>query len=237
MKNKIENTGISDLKNGFFYDTKTKIYTCLFCNTQYEDGDVYTFGSRLVYASKAIILHIAEKHGTVFENLLATDKAQTGLTDTQKDFLRNYYNGLSDKEIAEKMNISASTVRYQRYNFREKAKQARLICALYELLAEREEKADNSSKTVNDSNEKIEIFFTSVSPLILKTYNVKGKNKLFILETIMQQFEVGRKYTEKEVNAVLMPIYDDHVSIRRSLIDYGLMSRTSDGKEYWVNKK
>jgi len=137
MKNKNERIGVIDLKNGFLYDDKRKIYTCLFCNMQYEEGYIYTFDNRLVIANKIIKLHITEKHGTVFGNLLSKDKAQTGLTDTQKEFLENYYSGMSDKEIAEKMNITASTVRYQRHNFREKVKQAKLILALSELLEEK----------------------------------------------------------------------------------------------------
>lgn len=237
MKNKFENADITDLQNGFFYDNKAKIYTCLFCNTQYEEGDIYTFGHRLVNANKAIKLHIAEKHGTVFENLLSMDKAQTGLTDTQKEFLGNYYNGLPDKKIAENMNISESTVRYQRYNFREKAKQAKLILALYELLGEQEQKTKSLSQPVSDSEKMLLQLFDSVSPLILKTFDFrknKDKKRLFIMETIVKQFEKGKKYTEKEINAVLKGIYSDYATIRRSLIDYGFMERTGDCREYWV---
>jgi predicted DNA binding protein len=138
MKDKIKNVTTVDLKNGFVYNAKTEIFTCLFCDTQYENGIIYKFENHLINAEKATKLHIVEKHGTVFENLLSTDKSQTGLTDTQKKFLINYYNGMSDKEIAENMNISAVTVRYQRCNFREKARQAKLILALFELLEEKE---------------------------------------------------------------------------------------------------
>lgn len=233
MKKKIENASVSELKNGYVYDEKIKLYTCLFCSAQYEDGIVYTCGNLLADANKAVRLHIAEKHGSVFENLLSADKAQSGLTDTQKEFLRNYYGGMNDKEIAEKMNISASTVRFQRHNFREKAKQARTILALYELLEELEEKEETVS-VGNSGDKMLEIFFDSVSPLVLKTFNVKEKNKLLILQTIAKQFERKKKYTEKEVNSVLKQVYDDHASLRRSLIEYGLMSRTADCSEYWV---
>ena len=239
MKSKIENAPVIDLKNGFFYNHKTKIYTCLFCNTTYENGDIYSFGKRLVNAEKAIKLHLSEKHSTVFESLLSADKTQTGITDTQKDFLMNYYNGMPDREIAEKMNISASTVRYQRYNFREKAKQARIILALYELLEEKENEktANKSGKIVSADEKMLEILFDSVSPLILKTFDFKKKKdekRIFILKMITQQFEKDKKYTEKEVNAVLKQIYSDFATIRRSLVDYGFMERTSDCREYWV---
>ena len=235
MSCKIKQATIKELKNGFMYNIQTKMFTCLFCATQYEDGDIYSIGNRLVCAEKAMVRHISEKHGFVFDNLLSTDKAKTGLTDTQKDFLRNYYTGISDKEIAEKMNISASTVRFQRYNFREKVKQAKIILALHELFEEKEKILGVSSTPVEENDERLETFFVSVSPLVLKTFSVKEKNKIFILETILQQFEKGKKYTEKELNNILKQIYDeDYVSIRRSLIDYGMMAREGGGKEYWV---
>lgn len=228
MKDKIGNASADNLRNGYIYSDK--IYKCLLCNTQYEDDYIYTFGNRLVNSHKAIQLHINEKHGSVFENLLLTDKAQTGLTDTQKEFLKNYYSGLPDKQIAEKMNISASTVRYQRYNFREKVKQAKLILALSYLLEDK----TSGSKIVDETEEKLNTFFTSISPLVLRTFEVKEKNKPFILQTIVKQFEKGKVYSDKEINVILKQIYEDNATLRRSLVDYGYMARTSDCREYWV---
>ena len=234
MKNKIENATIEELKNGFILRErsvdKAKIYTCLFCHAQYDAGDIYTFKKLLVNGEKAIRLHIAEEHGGVFNSLIATDKELTGLTDTQKEFLKHYHDGLADKEIAEKMNISASTVRYQRFSFREKAKQAKMILAMSELLEE-----IPPAKPVVESE--MDILFESVSPLVLKTFDFKKKKeekRIFILKTIAQQFEKDKKYNEKEVNAILKPIYEDYATIRRSLIDYGFMGRTNDCREYWV---
>jgi hypothetical protein len=182
-------------------------------------------------------MHIAQEHGTVFENLLLTDKAQTGLTDTQKEFLGHYYDGMPDKEIAEKMNISASTVRYQRFSFREKAKQAKLILALSELLEAQEEKLSAWAKPVDKNEQKLETFFESISPLILKTFDFrkqKNEKRLFILQVIVKQFEKEKKYTHQEVNAILKEIYHDYATIRRHLIECGFMARTGDNKQYWV---
>ena len=222
MKIKSELIANEELKDGFIYNAETKMFNCLFCSVCFEDGDIYSVDNRLVCAEKAVKLHISAKHGFVFENLLLMDKAQTGLTDTQKDFLRNYYAGLSDKEIAEKMNISASTVRFQRHNFREKVKQAKVILALDGLLAEKGDTLE--SLEASESGTKLKNLFSSVSPLVLKTFLVKEKNKIFILETIVKCFEKGKKYTEKEINDVLLGIYDvllgiynDYASIRRGL--------------------
>lgn len=57
-----------------------------------------------------------------------------------------------------------------------------------------------------------------------------------LLEHIVQSFEPGRDYTEKEVNVVLSawsagsPV--DHVSLRRYLVDEGLLSRGGAGRDY-----
>ena len=155
-----------------------------------------------------------------------------------------YDEDISDKEIAEKMNISPSTVRFQRYSFREKAKQAKIILALAELLEEMEakhkvwkEKEAKSAKPVDENQKMLETLFSSFSPLVLKTFDFgkrKEEKRLLILKTIVDQFEKDKKYTNKEVDAVLKEIYHDYATLRRSLVDYGFMERTGDNREYWV---
>ena len=49
----------------------------------------------------------------------------------------------------------------------------------------------------------------------------------------MEQFEPGRTYTEKEVNGILRDIFDDYVTLRRYLIEYGFLERTRDCRTYW----
>jgi len=255
QKSKTENVSVGDLKNGYIYGyiynegnaDKTKGYICLFCNARFDEDVIHSWKKLLINAKKAVKLHIRDEHGEVF-NCLLNDKTQTGLTDTQTEFLKNYYSGMNDKEIAEKMNISMSTVRFQRHNFREKAKQAKTVLALNELLEVQEskekawkEQSVKSTKPADENTKMLETLFESLSPLVLKTFFDLGKKKeekrLLILQTIAQQFEKGQKYTEKEVNAVLKEIYEeDYVTIRRSLIDYGFMDRTGDCREYWVKE-
>jgi len=90
--------------------------------------------------------------------------------------------------------------------------------------------ADETQKT-------IDAFFKSTDPPVLKTLQMKDKHKLVILRVIVEQFEVGRKYSEKEVNNILKPIYEDFAAVRRYLIEYGFMERTQDCKEYWVKSE
>jgi hypothetical protein len=53
-----------------------------------------------------------------------------------------------------------------------------------------------------------------------------------LLEHVVQSFEPGRDYPEKEVNAVLRVWTEgggiDHVSVRRYLVDEGLLTRDGD---------
>src|SRR5262245_12503774 len=48
------------------------------------------------------------------------------------------------------------------------------------------------------------------------------------------RFDSRRVYTEKEVNALLMAanLFDDHVILRRELVDHKLLTRKSDCSEY-----
>jgi len=57
------------------------------------------------------------------------------------------------------------------------------------------------------------------------------KKRQIIFEKLVQEFEPGRTYTEREVNQILVDLNDDVATLRGGLIDYGLMQR--DGGLYW----
>ena len=52
-----------------------------------------------------------------------------------------------------------------------------------------------------------------------------------VLDWLAGTFEVGRRYSEAEVNAALDGHAEDHVSLRRALVDAGLLDR--DDGTYW----
>ncbi len=52
-----------------------------------------------------------------------------------------------------------------------------------------------------------------------------------VLDFVVQRFEPGRRYGEAEVNRVLNRLWDDHATLRRALVDEGLLGR--DGGRYW----
>lgn len=59
----------------------------------------------------------------------------------------------------------------------------------------------------------------------------KRSHRLIVLDELAQLFEVGRHYTEPEVNATLRRVHDDTAALRRYLVDERLMDRQA-GK-YW----
>lgn len=62
----------------------------------------------------------------------------------------------------------------------------------------------------------------------------KFKKFMVILRWLATSFEAGRDYTEKDVNSILMQYHDDFASLRRGLIEAGLLRRESDGTRYWL---
>ena len=64
----------------------------------------------------------------------------------------------------------------------------------------------------------------------------KEKKKLIILQHILKRFEIGKQYSEKEVNNILKTVHTDYVSLRRHLIEYGFMDRNDNGSSYWVKE-
>jgi ArsR family transcriptional regulator len=57
------------------------------------------------------------------------------------------------------------------------------------------------------------------------------KKRLIVLEKLVEEFEPGQTYTEREVNQVLVDYHDDVATLRRDMIGYGLMQR--EGDIYW----
>ena len=65
----------------------------------------------------------------------------------------------------------------------------------------------------------------------LLTLPAKQSRQLAVYDLVVQRFVPGVRYTELEVNRELMAVFDDYVTLRRGLIDFGLMDR-ADG-QYW----
>ena len=66
----------------------------------------------------------------------------------------------------------------------------------------------------------------------LKSIPVQRTKERIILEEIAKSFEVGKVYTEREVNIIIADFHDDFCTIRRDMISEKIMAR-EDGK-YWL---
>ncbi|MCI0397257.1 MAG: metalloregulator ArsR/SmtB family transcription factor [Chloroflexi bacterium] len=65
----------------------------------------------------------------------------------------------------------------------------------------------------------------------IKEIPARYQKRRIVLQWLVEQFESGRRYTEPEINALLKQYHPDHASLRRYLIDMGLMQRESGF--YW----
>lgn len=59
----------------------------------------------------------------------------------------------------------------------------------------------------------------------LTTIPSTRKKLMAVLRWLADQFEFGRRYTEKEVNAIITHHHDDYATLRRELIGYELLRR------------
>ncbi|SDL11321.1 transcriptional regulator [Paenibacillus jilunlii] len=251
ISEKFWNASISELKQGYRFEMRAHsgFYTCLVCGEEFEKGLIYKEDSRYYEAGKYAALHVEQVHGGMFNWLLGLDKKLTGLTELQKGLLNAFRHSLSDGEAAKELGIgSTSTVRNHRFTLREKVKQAKLFLAVMELA---EDKPGASSPFVSiprsaamvderfaiteeENAEILSAYFKQGPDGPLSEFPKKQKRKAAILRQLIKRFETGRQYTEKEVNALLKEASPDYVTLRRYLIDYGLLDREPDGSTYWV---
>lgn len=249
MKREMTELSIKELKRGFHSDSSDNTkYICNYCRKEFRKGEIYPVGGHFFDYKLGVKEHVRAEHGDLFELLINTDSKYLSITENQKQLLSLMASGLSDNEIAGQLKVTPSTVRHQKFMFRERAKQARMFLSVYELAEEQNKKEDRlipvHSKatmvddryiTTEEEKEKILVTaFSSFSPLKLIKLPAKEKKKIVILKKITENFAEGRHYEEKEVNRILKDIYEDYPTIRRYLIEYGFMKRTEDCKEYWL---
>lgn len=240
---------INELKTGYSVNEPEGTWTCLTCSTAFGEGEVYPIDGRFFLADQAIKHHMELQHGERLAALLDGSKKDLTMTDRQIELLRLFAAGQSDQQIAQSLAISPSTVRHQKFMFRERARQARLYLAVFELamdnrptqetglvpLHEHATMVDDRYQTTERERETIlKNAFSSLQPLRLKVFSAREKKKIVILKEIAGQFERDKHYTEPEVNEILKAVYADFATIRRYLIEYGFMDRTRDCRQYWL---
>ncbi len=255
MINKLVNLTVDEIKKGYTFDNQKDKYICNICEREFEKGEIFEIQGRYFDAEKMTRIHVEKEHSDMLQFLMSQDKKYTGITENQSELLSMIYSGMTDSEIAKKMGVAPATVRHQRFTFREKAKQAKLYLAIYEIafqgmernkgLADAKDEmvevhsgakmVDDRYFTTKSEEEKVLVsLFSSLQPLRLINFPAKEKKKIIVLRKITEQFDKDKKYDEKELNGILKGIYDDFATIRRYLIEYVFMERTNDCKYYWV---
>ena len=59
----------------------------------------------------------------------------------------------------------------------------------------------------------------------LKQIPAQRKKRVIVLQHLMERFQSGREYPEKEINDLLRTAHEDVATLRRELVDYGYMTR------------
>ncbi len=88
--------------------------------------------------------------------------------------------------------------------------------------------------TASEIEKTLQSFFSSYDPLVMKVFPSKTRKQYVAYCIISGCFEDGICYTEKEVNEILASVHPDFATIRRGLVDYGLLRRTTDCSSYWL---
>lgn len=67
----------------------------------------------------------------------------------------------------------------------------------------------------------------------IRTFPVQQKKYRVLLRHVLRAFETGVRYTEGEVNEILLRFSDDTARLRRSFVELGMMRREGGGGAYW----
>ena len=90
------------------------------------------------------------------------------------------------------------------------------------LLAESEEATEQQRRDEDYRKKVLESFFVDGK---LVSIPAQRKKERIILERIVESFEPGRDYSEREVNIIIADFYDDFCTIRRDMVAEKLLSR------------
>jgi DNA-binding CsgD family transcriptional regulator len=241
----------SEIADGYFFDRSLNEYACIVCGRVFEVGEIFKIDERFFEADLAVKIHVESEHVDRIDAIINAESRYLSLTDIQMDVIRLFSRGYSDSEILEKLRITPTTVRNHRHKFNERAKSAKMFLFVWETASRGIVEKVNTKRnnliimpiragiiykqcniTEWEYERIIKNSFESLAPMKLITFPVKEKKKIAIISKISEKFEPFVKYTENEVNEILSDIYNDYVTIRRYLIEYGFMSKSKDGNTY-----
>ncbi len=242
------NASLDELEQGYLHQEAGDLYTCLICGKSFACGVIHPVNGTLYEARKAVERHIVDCHGSVFAFLLSLDKKLTGLTDHQKILMESFHSGRSDAETAKELGTSTSTIRNHRFQLRERQKQAKIFLGLMELLQGKNRSHgdfitiprtarqvdERFAITEKENTEILGEYFPDGLDGPLRSLPTKEKRRVAILKHLVTFFDTQARYTEKQVNEILVRFHPDCAMLRRNLIEYGFLDRIADGSAYWV---
>jgi hypothetical protein len=84
----------------------------------------------------------------------------------------------------------------------------------------------------DDEREVLERYFSGRT---LREFPSQRSKQLIVLQRVALEFDLGRRYTEAEVNELLLPFSRDWSLLRRHLVDEGFLGREpqAGGNLYW----
>jgi predicted transcriptional regulator len=109
--------------------------------------------------------------------------------------------------------------------------------ALERLVSGEETRITPAAETVDETQPQELRRFLDRSGRLTLWPPAKQRDKLLVLEYLASFFEPGRRYSEKEVNELLLlhSVVRDQAALRRALYEYRFMNRTRDGSQYWLS--
>jgi hypothetical protein len=87
---------------------------------------------------------------------------------------------------------------------------------------------DPTGEVPEDAAKVLRTFFRGGRLMSIPTQRSK---KVIVLDRLAQEFDVGTRYSERQVNAILRRFHEDVAALRRYLVDEGFLSRAAG--QYW----
>ena len=103
------------------------------------------------------------------------------------------------------------------------------MTSILELIQEKSDEAELQKQRDEAYRKKVLDTFFEYGKL--KAIPMQKKKEHIVLEELVKSFEVGRTYTEREVNIILADFHDDFCTLRRDMIGEKLLAR--DHQTYW----
>ncbi|MGX6978557.1 DUF2087 domain-containing protein [Vagococcus elongatus] len=228
---------IEQLSNG--YDYRNESYFCNYCESIFKEEMIYPLDEELLTAKGAMKHHLLTEHGGNFFALMEKDHKTFGLTEVQLAMLSCFYQNISDNDMAKMFNITPATVRNHRFKLNEKKNQAIHFLSLVSIIDKSLEEGklgiqsfDQRFNITKHDREKALKNFIDPETKRITIIPRKEKTKIILLQYLITALP-NKTFSEQEINLFLKKYVDDFASIRRYLVDYGLLARTKDGKIYW----